>query len=137
MFELTAPRSLDQRFHVTQVTLEHAASLGRQAVLGLRDACGERLATRDVARLFQLTPVRAQVAVARLQKLLELVERHALVNAESTHDAQSNPLVDEAIEILRLTVRDVGAYGTKPAQLRRRLLRRRLYCPFSHRASVG
>src|SRR5262245_13310594 len=45
---------VNQRFHVLQVTREHALPLRREAVLGLRHACREFLPARDIAGILEL-----------------------------------------------------------------------------------
>src|SRR5882672_8305569 len=77
MARLRTFRRLDQCFEVLQVAGEHPPPLCRQAVLRLRDARRELFLADDVAGVLELARVHAQVAVARLQQILELREAHA------------------------------------------------------------
>src|SRR5262245_30597432 len=81
---------LDQSFEVLEMAGEHPSSFGREAVFRLRDARRELLLANDVARVLELTSMHAQVAVARLQELLELGEAHTRVDAERAHDAEAH-----------------------------------------------
>src|SRR2546427_2356288 len=71
-----------------EIALQGAAARGRQPVLGLGDAAGERLAARDVLRLLELAGVHAQVAVGRLEERLQLVEGQRVVHRQRAHDAE-------------------------------------------------
>src|SRR5688500_17971625 len=57
---------LDQCFHVTEVMLQRATSLVRDAVVGARHAVLERLRAAHVLRLLELAGVHAQIAVRRV-----------------------------------------------------------------------
>src|SRR5690606_10489906 len=133
---LPAARGPDQRFHVIEIALEYPPPFRSQAVLGFRNASRKRLAARDVARFFELASVAAQVPVGRLPELLEHREGHALVHAESAHDAEPDSLVDQPVEILRFPVRDVRADRAQPAQPDFLGTTRRLDSALSHRASA-
>jgi hypothetical protein len=47
---------------------------------------------------FELSGVNAQVAVSGLHETLQFIERQRLVDCQGTHDTQTQPLVNEAIE---------------------------------------
>src|SRR6266850_7615377 len=89
----------DQRLHVVEIALQGAPSMRGQTVLGLGHAPGERLHARHVLRLLELAGVHAQVAVGRVQKALQLVERETLVHRERADDREAHALVDQPIEL--------------------------------------
>src|SRR5882672_9622242 len=68
----------DQRFHVVEVALERPPAEGGESVFGLGDAPRERLVARDVLRVLELARVHAEIAVARFEQRLQLVERETL-----------------------------------------------------------
>src|SRR5262245_28826066 len=89
------------RLHAPDVLVEGAAAGGGNRELGPRDAAIERLVAADVLRLFELACVDAQIAVGRLQQLLQLVERQPLVDRQRADDAQPEPLMDETLQAER------------------------------------
>src|SRR5712692_7892748 len=86
---------------MSQVLLERAAARRRQPVLGPREAAVERLVAGDVLRLFELARVDAQVAVRGPQQSLQIVERQPVVRRQRADDAETQPLVNEAIQFER------------------------------------
>src|SRR5690348_18436997 len=90
-----------------------ALALGGQAELGFRNAGGESFLAADVPRVLELARVYAQVAVRRLQELLELSESHAAVDAERAHDPQAHALVNQSIVLAGLAVREIARHCAK------------------------
>src|SRR5262245_7199886 len=90
----SALHGAEDRLHVRDVLVERAPAGGRDSILGARDAAVERLVAGDVFCLLQLSRVDAQVAVRRLQQLLELEKRQSIVDGEGADDAQAQPFVD-------------------------------------------
>src|SRR5260370_42713287 len=91
------PRGMDDGFHVIEVALERPLAGGRQAVLGLRQAADERLVALDVAGLFELARVYAEVAVGGAQQALEIVEAQALLHGQRRDDPQPHALAGRAV----------------------------------------
>src|SRR6266576_6929141 len=94
-------RRADQRFHVVEVALERPPAEGGESVFGFRDAACERLVAGDVVRVLELARVDAEVAVARLEQRLELVERETVADREGAHDRESHTLVNQPVETRR------------------------------------
>src|SRR5207247_9788423 len=94
-------RRADQRFHVVEVALERPPAEGGESVFRLGDSGLERLDARDVLRVLELARVDAEIAVARLEQRLELVERETLAHRERAHDREAHPLVDQPVELRR------------------------------------
>src|SRR5207244_2307408 len=92
---------VNQRFHVVQVALQRAPPGAGEPVLGLGDPAFERLGARDVLRVLQPARVHAQVPVRRLEQRLELVEAQRVVHGERAHDAETDALVNQAVEVGR------------------------------------
>src|SRR5271156_4100412 len=95
---LGAPRGFDHRLDMLEVAQQRLAADGGNAIDGLGSTRLERLRAFDVAGFLQLARVRSQVAVACVEKCLELIEGQLIIHRDSAHDAQPNPLVDQAIE---------------------------------------
>src|SRR2546428_3057741 len=93
--------SFENGFHVRDVLLEGAAAGRGQAILGPRHPPLERLVAGNVLSVLELARVDAQVAIGRLQQALQIVERQPIVHRERTVDAETKPLVNDAIEIQR------------------------------------
>src|SRR5260370_23954721 len=70
----------------------------RDAVFRLRSAGFEGLRAYDIARFFELARMGAQIAVAHVEQGLEFVEGEPFIHGERTHDAETHPLVKQAIE---------------------------------------
>src|SRR5258708_36863371 len=68
------------------------------AVFRLRPAGFEGLRADHIARFFELARMGAQVAVAPIEQGLELVEGEPFIHRQGTHDAETHPLVNQAIE---------------------------------------
>jgi hypothetical protein len=77
---------------------EGAATGGREAVLGARDATFEKLYAGNVLRFFELAGVDAEVAVGGLEDTLEVVEAEGVVGRQGADDAETNAFVNQAIE---------------------------------------
>src|SRR5436190_4327456 len=112
-------RRADQRFHVVEVALERPPAEGGESVFRLGDSGLERLDARDVSRVLELARVDAEIAVARLEQRLELVEREALAHGERAHDREPHALVNQAIEIRRrrLRLRFHGSFAVQAGEL--------------------
>src|SRR3989441_12961400 len=80
------PRHANQRFHVVEVALERPPAEGGESVFRLRNAACERLVARDVLGVLELARVDTEIAIARLEQRLELVEREAVAHGERAHD---------------------------------------------------
>src|ERR1700704_2387590 len=106
---------VDDRFHAFEVALQGAAAGVGQPVLRLRHPPLEVLLAGDVAGLFQLAGVDAQVAVRRLEQLLEVVEAQVIVHRQGADDAETHPIVDQAVEIQ-------GGLGSGTGNIQPRLL---------------
>src|SRR6185312_8768590 len=76
------PGGVDDRFHALEIALQGAAAGVGQPVLRLRHPSLEVLLAGDVAGLFQLAGVNAEVAVRRLEQLLEIVEAQVIVHRQ-------------------------------------------------------
>src|SRR5512143_2570896 len=94
----TLARGPDDGLHVIEIALERAPARLGEAVLGARHAPGEGFLARDVAGVLQLARVHAQVAVRGLHEPLELDEAELVGDRERAHDAETDALVDEAVE---------------------------------------
>src|SRR3569833_3128787 len=92
-------RRLDDSLDVLEVAMQRFAAHLREPVLGPWPAALEGLRTVDIAGFFQLARVRAQVAVAHLEQLLQLIERKLLIDRERTHDAQPHALIHQPIKL--------------------------------------
>src|SRR2546426_282966 len=98
-------RCANQRFHVVEVALERPPAEGGESVFRLGDSGLERLVACNVFRVLELARVHAEIAVARLQQRLELVERESLADRERAHDREPHPLVNQPVELRRRGVR--------------------------------
>src|SRR2546423_4449937 len=125
-------RRANQRFHVIEVALERPPADGGETVFGFGDAGFERLLAADVLRVFELARVHAEVAVARLQQRLELVEGEALAYGEGAHDCEPHAFVDQPVECCRRRLR-LGFDGSRAIAVEARQSRR---VALSHRTSV-
>src|SRR5258705_12475555 len=94
-------RRADQRFHVIEIALERPPAEGGESVFGFGDAALERLVARDVLGVLELARVDAEIAVARFEQRLQLVEREALAHRERAHDREPHALANQPIEIRR------------------------------------
>src|ERR1700737_1181490 len=92
------PRRADQRFHVGQVPRELAAAHRGEPVLGPRPPAVEALGTGDIVGFLELAGVNAQVAVARFEQRLQLIERERLDGGERAHHAEADAVMDEVVE---------------------------------------
>ena len=95
------PGGLDDRVHVREVLVERTAAGGSEAIFGSRHAAVERLVAVDIAGLFELSRVDAEIAVRRAEQALQFVERELRVDSERAHDAESKTFVDQPIECER------------------------------------
>src|SRR5205085_12591883 len=86
-------RRANQRFHVIEVAPERPPAEGGETVFGFRDAGFEGLLAADVLRVFELARVHAEVAVARFEQCLELIEGQALAHRERTDDREPHAFV--------------------------------------------
>lgn len=99
VYFLVGTHRLNQRFHVIQVTLESLTACGSQLIFGLWHSALERFRAGDVLCLFKPPRMNAEVAIRRLQQLLQFIEREALVDGQRAHDSQPHTLVDNAVEV--------------------------------------
>src|SRR5512147_1390516 len=97
--KLPSARGVNQGFHVIEIPLQRPAAGSGQAVFGAGRAALERLGAGDVVGVLELARMHAEVAVGDLEQTLELVEAGPLHTGERRHDAQADPLVDQAIEL--------------------------------------
>lgn len=95
---LAFARGLDERFHMIQVFFEGAAAGGCQPELGLRHTAGKRLGAGDIARIFELAGMDAQVAVTRAEKFFELVERERRIHGKRADDCKPGAFVYQPVE---------------------------------------
>src|SRR5688500_4689923 len=107
-------RRADERLHVREILLEHAAAGGGETKIGVWNAPFERLRARDVPCVFELARVHAEIAVSRPQQLLQVVERQRLVHCQRAHDPEPDPLVNEPIEREGVGVQRLTAHAAKP-----------------------
>jgi len=98
---LSLARRANQGFHVVQILFQRPAARGGQPVFGLGHTPGKRFRAADIARVFQLAGVDAQVAVGHAEQLLELVEGERRVYGERADDGEPRALVDQAVQIRR------------------------------------
>lgn len=82
-----------------QVPLQRPATAVGEAVLGTRYTSDERLPANQVAPVFQLAGVGAEVAVRSLQQILQFLEGETFRHREGAHDPQSDPTVDQLIQL--------------------------------------
>src|SRR5690606_40507389 len=104
---------LDDGFHMIEIAVERIAAALSHSVYGLRAAILERLRAREIARLFQLACVSAQVAVADVEQRLELAERELVAHRERAHDSEAHTFVYQPIEL--------GIFRTSRSRNRREL----------------
>src|SRR5580693_7278180 len=109
---LTFARDADQRFHVVQIFFQRAASGGRQAIFRFRHAPVKGFGTAQVACVFQLPRMDAQVAVGRAQQFLQFIEGERFVDGQRTDDREARALVDQAVQIGRGIFRGPRCRGT-------------------------
>src|SRR5580658_374149 len=96
---LTFARDANQRFHVVQIFFQRAASGGRQAIFRFRHAPVEGFGTAQVACVFQLAGVDAQVAVRGAQQFLQFIKGERFVDGQRADDREARALVDQAVQI--------------------------------------
>ena len=106
----------DEIFHLAQIFFQSFASGGGEAIFGARHASFKKFVAGDVASLFQLAGMHAEVAVGGLEQALEVVEAERIVDGQRAHDAQPQSLMDDAIELGQLgggvrTLRALSAPG--------------------------
>src|SRR5688572_8729656 len=101
-----------------EMARKDALAFRGQAELGFWNAGIKAFLARDIAGILQLARMDAQVAVRRLQELFELRERHAWRDAERAHDPETHALVDEAVRLAGLAVREIPRHGPQPLRLR-------------------
>src|SRR5436309_13517115 len=104
-------RSADQRFHVVEVALERPPAEGGESVFRLGDSGLERFVARDVAGVLELARVDAEIAVARLEQGLELVEGETLAHRERADDREPHAFVNQPVELRRRRLR-LGLEGS-------------------------
>src|ERR1019366_3193105 len=92
-------RGLNERFHVIQVALQRTPPGGRQPVIGARHTTGEALGAVHVPGFFQLPCMNTEVTVGSIQQFLEFAEGQRLVHGEPAENAQTEALVDQAVEL--------------------------------------
>ena len=85
---------------MAEIAIERFFASGGDAVIRARHATIETFAALDVAGVFELARVHAEIAVAGLQDRLELVEGQPFVHRERRDDAEAKTLVNDAIEIV-------------------------------------
>src|SRR3954471_15610792 len=95
-----------------EIALERPPAEGGETVFGFGDAVFERLLAADVLRVFELARVDAEVAVARLEQRLELVEGEAFAYRERAHDRETHAFVDQPVECGRRRLR-LGFQGSR------------------------
>ena len=95
------PGGFDDRVHVCEVLVKRTAAGGGEAIFGSRHAAIERLVAVDIAGLFELSRMDAEIAVRRAEQALQFVEREMRVDGERAHDAESKTLVDQPVECER------------------------------------
>lgn len=96
---LNVSHLFDQRFHVTQIFLERAATGGGQFVFGLRQASLEKLRAGNVACLFEFARVHTQVSIGRTHQTLQIAEGQRFIRREGTDDPEPQSLVNQTIEV--------------------------------------
>src|SRR5438045_3785555 len=95
---LALPHGADECFHIVQVALQRLPPLPCEPVFGARHAAIKVLGTGDVACLFQLARVDAQIAVGCLEQLFQIVKCERLINRQCAQNAEPHPFMDQAIE---------------------------------------
>jgi len=88
----------DPFFHLIEVFGESAAAGGGEAIFGAGDAAFEKLYAGNVLGFLELAGVDAEIAVGGLQDTLEIVEAEGVVGGEGADDAETDALVNQAIE---------------------------------------
>ena len=88
----------DPGFHLVEIFGQGAAAGGGQAVFGAGDASFKKFQAGNVLRLFELAGVDAEVSVGGFEHALEIVEAERIVGGEGADDAETNALMNEAIE---------------------------------------
>src|SRR6185437_7261184 len=91
-FFLSVARGANQRFHVGEVAFERVAAAGGEPVFGAGHAAFEFFLDGDVAGVFQLAGVDAEIAVGGFEQLLELGESQHVVHGERAHDGETQTL---------------------------------------------
>src|SRR5690348_3925472 len=96
-----------------EVALERAAARRRDRVFRFGHPPFEGLGAGDVIRLLQLPGVYAQVAVGRIEKLLEVVEAERVRRRQCAEDTEPDALVNETIERQRPLDLSLASHRTK------------------------
>jgi len=86
-------------FHLIEILREGATAGGSEAIFGARNATFKKFHAGDVLRFFELASVNAEIAVSRFEYTLEIVEAEGIVGGECADDAETNALVNQAIEL--------------------------------------
>src|SRR3569833_89364 len=96
-FFLSVSRSANQRFHVCEIAFERGAATRGEPVFRAGHAAFEVLFDGDVAGVFQLAGVDAEIAVGGFEQLLEFGEGQNVVDRERAHDGEAQALMDDAV----------------------------------------
>src|SRR5262245_17250874 len=133
-----AARRADDRLHVIEIALEGPAAVRREPVLGPRAPTFEGLGARHVLRLLELAGVNAQVAVRRLHQRLEIVEAQRGGRRQRAQDAESQPMVDQRVELARVRPPSASVQAVEASRLRlgARSPSLRRGAGFSHRSAL-
>src|SRR4051812_5357277 len=89
---------LDEGFHVREIAFQSGPSMRTQAVFGAGEPSMELLFADNVAGVFQLAGVDAEIAVGGGESLFQVVECHALVDSKGANDAEPEPLMNDTVE---------------------------------------
>jgi hypothetical protein len=84
--------------HLFEVTGQGLPPGIGEAIFGLGRAPVERLEAFDVACVFELAGMDAEVAVAGVQQAFKVVEALGIARRQRAHDAKSDALVDQPIQ---------------------------------------
>ena len=84
---------------MVKITGECPASWRGQFVVGARNAAFKTLGTRDVSGFFEFAGVHAEIAIRRIQKILEFGEGERFIDGESAEDSHAQPFVNKSVYI--------------------------------------
>src|SRR5438094_203779 len=107
----------NERLHVGDVLLERLPAGRGEAVFRFRHPALEAFLDGDVARVFELARVHAEVAVGRFEQALQIVERQRVVDRQRADDGEAHALVDDAIEARGLRLGSRGPLGFRGSGL--------------------
>ena len=84
-----------------QVVFKRGAALLSEAIFTSGEPAFELLFAGDIARIFELARVDAEIAVCGTEDLLQILEGEALVYREGADDAKAKALMNDPVQRAR------------------------------------